>query len=63
MVDVSFHGARREFPGASEALSEMERIVSPTPYAKGRLRAVRQSKLEPADRNRVEALARRWGIA
>jgi hypothetical protein len=62
MVDVSRQSPAREISGAAEALDELERVISPTGYAKGRLRALRQCKLAPGDQVRADSLARRWGI-
>jgi hypothetical protein len=41
-------------------LADLERVGSPTPYAKGALRALSLAALDPADRRRVDALSAKW---
>jgi hypothetical protein len=44
-----------------QQLSELETVPNPTPYAKGRLNALRLCAGDAQDRARVEALERKWG--
>jgi hypothetical protein len=60
MEDVSYRGPTREIPDAEVMLGELERISKPTQFAKGRLAALRMSKLDRPARLRVDALVRRW---
>ena len=44
-------------------LNDLERVGTPTPYAKGALRALSLAALDAADRRRVDALTGKWATA
>lgn len=41
-------------------LNDLERVATPTAYAKGALRALSLAALDDADRRRVDALSAKW---
>lgn len=41
-------------------LGDLERVGTPTPYAKGALRALSLAALTDAERRRVDALSAKW---
>lgn len=45
---------------AAEKITELEAIRVPSQYDRGTLTAVRLSRLEPAERKRVDVLSARW---
>ncbi len=63
MSDLTARDLGKSFPDAAAALAELGALTQPTGYARGRLAALRLSRLEPLDRNAAESLARRWGLA
>jgi hypothetical protein len=44
-------------------LTELEGVQTPTPYARGALTAIRLASADAADRQRMDALGRKWGKA
>jgi hypothetical protein len=60
MYDATIRSRPLEMDDAAERLTRLEKINKPTPFNRGELSAIRLCRLDPAERNRVEALTQDW---
>jgi hypothetical protein len=60
MYDATIRSRPLEMDDAAERLTRLEAIATPSEFQRGELSAIRLCRLDPTERDRVEALTAKW---